>query len=76
MIFPNVFFSVYPDHFFRVIVDPISPERSIERATLFTSQPALNQPGSDDVIADMFKFWDNVNTEDITICEAVQVRLV
>lgn len=76
MIFPNVFFSVYPDHFFRVIVDPITPDRSIERATLFTSQAALAQPASEDVITDMFKFWDNVNTEDITICEAVQVWTV
>lgn len=37
-IFPNVFFSVYPDHFYRVIVDPISPTTSIERATLFTTK--------------------------------------
>jgi len=71
-IFPNTFFSVYPDHFFRVIVAPDGAAASTETATLMTHRAALEQPGAEAVVAEMFDFWDGVNREDIAICEAVQ----
>jgi phenylpropionate dioxygenase-like ring-hydroxylating dioxygenase large terminal subunit len=69
-IYPNVFFSVYPDHFFRVIVRPDGPTRSFESATLFTSPEALDNTA---MLEEIHAFWDNVNTEDISICNAVQL---
>jgi len=71
-IFPNVFFSLYPDAFFRVRLTQNSPTRTIEHATLLTHKDATTAPNADTILQEIFEFWDNVNTEDITICENVQ----
>ena len=73
-IFPNVFFSLYPDHFFRVVLTPHGPNRTIESSTLFTHKSSVDaSPEAPKVLEGMFKFWDAVNLEDIQICENVQV---
>ena len=33
-LFPNTFYFLFPNHLFSIIVDPISPTQSIERAFL------------------------------------------
>ena len=73
-IFPNVFFSLYPDAFFRVRLAPSAtdPNRTIEHATLQTHKGALEAPDSEKILQEIFEFWDNVNAEDIAICENVQ----
>jgi len=72
-IFPNIFFSLYPDNFFRVILQADGPENTIESAMLLSHKPAQEAEGSKKVLEGMFRFWDNVNTEDIEICEKVQI---
>ena len=72
-IFPNVFFSLYPDNFFRVILQTEGPGRAVENATLLTHRDSPAMPGADKTLEEIFDFWDNVNTEDIDICEKVQI---
>ena len=52
-----------------------SPGRSTEHATLLTHKGALEAAPEESqrVLKEMFAFWDNVNSEDIDICEKVQV---
>jgi len=71
-IFPNVFFSLYPDCFFRIIVtpDPKDPTKAIESACLQTHEEAMECTTT---LEENFAFWNNVNTEDIQICEKVQI---
>ena len=45
----------------------------IEQATLITHAGAMEAPDSQRIMDDMFAFWDNVNTEDISICEEAQL---
>jgi len=71
-IFPNVFFSLYPEAFFRVRLSQSSPGRTLEHATLQTHAAALEAPNASAILQEIFAFWDNVNTEDILICENVQ----
>jgi len=71
-LFPNTFFSLYPDAFFRVVLSPKSVGKTVEHATLLTHKAALDAPNSKFIMDEVFAFWDNVNTEDIGICEAVQ----
>ena len=49
--------------------------RSTEHATLLTHKGALEAAPEESqrVLKEMFAFWDNVNSEDIDICEKVQV---
>ena len=65
---------MYPDHFFRVVLSPHGPERTIESSTLFTHKDAPTASvDAPEVLDGMFRFWDNVNTEDISICEKAQL---
>lgn len=71
-IFPNTFFSIYPDNFFRVVLSPRGPERTVETATLISHQGAIDAPNSEKLIKETYEFWDQINSEDIWICEKVQ----
>ena len=72
-IFPNTFFSLYPDAIFRVILSPTSAGRTVEYATYMTSSEAIERtPDSKAILDDMYAFWDQINTEDIGIVERVQ----
>eukprot|EP00966_Prymnesium_polylepis_P324013 7380123-Prymnesium_polylepis.1 len=46
-LFPNTFFSLYPDAFFRVVLSPQSAGRTVEHATLMTHAGALSVPDAD-----------------------------
>jgi choline monooxygenase len=72
-LFPNVFFSLYPDHFFRVVLSPRGPHRTMESSTLCTHKDSpMANAEAPDVLEGMRKFWDNVNLEDIDIVEKTQ----
>ena len=45
-LFPNTFFSLYPDAFFRVVLSPKSVGKTVEHATLLTHKAALDAPNS------------------------------
>ena len=42
-IYPNTFMSIYPHHIFRVIVEPISPDKSRERTSLLVHPSIYGQ---------------------------------
>jgi len=68
-LFPNMFYFLLPNHFFGIIIEPISETKTIEHATLLIHK---DQDENDPVIEKIWKYWDNVNREDIGICEEVQ----
>ncbi|KAL1499090.1 hypothetical protein AB1Y20_013604 [Prymnesium parvum] len=75
-LFPNTFFSLYPDALFRVVLSPQSAGRTLEHATLMTHDGALSVPDAEAKIEELFAFWDQINTEDIVICETVQRGII
>jgi len=75
LIFPNVFMSIYPNHVFRVIIEPQKAGKSRERCHLLVHPKIYDDLGPDNaetVIDNFLAFHSKVNTEDFTICEAVQ----
>ena len=70
MLYPNMFYFLFPNHMFSVIVTPVSPTKSIEKATLF-----VNDTSDQAWIDELWGFYDEVNTEDLEICERVQEGL-
>lgn len=70
-LFPNTFFSLYPDAIFRVVLSPQSTGRTIEHTTLLTHDGARECPKADELLRETYEFWDLINTQDIEICEAV-----
>jgi len=72
-IFPNTFFSLYPDAIFRIILSPQSAGRTLEHATLLTHDGARSAPDADKLLQETFEFWNLINTQDIEICKNVQL---
>ena len=71
MLYPTMFYFLFPNHLFSIIVEPKTPTTSIEKAVLMV------QKGSDPKwVNDLWNFYDEVNKEDIKICEEVQKGLV
>lgn len=70
-IFPNKFMFLFPSHIFSILIQPMTPSRSIEYASLIVHK---SQPDSDR-IRDIWNFYDTVNKEDIDICEQVQLGI-
>jgi choline monooxygenase len=72
-VFPNWMLNAYPDNVSLNIILPLSPERT--RTVFEWYIPASAGPGTPDSIARTITFGDQIQAEDIAICEAVQVRL-
>ena len=71
-LFPNMFYFLFPNHIFSIIVTPVSPTESIEKAILMIEDNTTPPVGW---VNELFDFYDKVNKEDIEICEMVQEGL-
>lgn len=55
------------------IPTPSGPGESDEHADLFVHPSVLQTPGAEGKIDEIWKFYDDVNQQDIDACELVQV---
>jgi choline monooxygenase len=72
-VFPNLMLNLYPDNLQTNIIVPLSAERTLTRFEWYVLEP--NSPGVAEEFARSFAFSDQVQQEDIAICEAVQKGL-
>ncbi len=68
--FPNVLLSVLPNHVFLMLLEPLAPGRTLERAIWLL--PPHEAPVSEHAFAVTRDFWIDVNTEDIDIVQRNQ----
>ena len=69
-LYPNVIFSVLPNHVFVMRLDPIAPGLTRETCT-FLLPPSTPELTGDELDATR-EFWFDVNNEDIDICQRSQ----
>jgi len=74
-IFPNVTFTILPNHAFCMITDPIRANQTRERTFLLTPQATLDYEQYGTMFKELTTFWDMVNTQDLGIVERVQAGL-
>jgi choline monooxygenase len=72
-VFPNLMLNVYPDNLQLNIIVPLGPERTLTRFEWLFRDPG--RPGLAEEFERSFAFSDEVQQEDIAICEAVQKGL-
>ena len=68
--YPNMFLSVACDHVAAFILLPRAPERTDITCHFLFERHEMEKPGFDP--SDAVDFWDLVNRQDWTVCEAVQ----
>lgn len=74
-LFPNVIIFIMPSHAFIINAKPISPTQTIETAWLVSHNECIDDM-SDVAVNEVLEFWDEVNKEDVGICEKVQQGLI
>ena len=72
-IFPNLMINVYPGNFSTNLIVPLSPDRTLTVFEWFFRDP--DRTDVRETVADTVLFSDEVQREDIGICEAVQKGL-
>jgi choline monooxygenase len=72
-VFPNWMLNLYPDNLSINIVVPLAPDRTLTVFEWYFHEP--ERPGAREAIARSVAFSDQIQQEDIKICEAVQARL-
>ena len=71
-LFPNMFWFVLPTHAFVITLTPMTPTKTMEHGMLMTHP---DSQWTNDQLADLWKFYDTVNKEDIHICERMQLGM-
>jgi choline monooxygenase len=69
-LFPNLMLNVYPDNYSTNLIVPLEPEKTLTVFEWFFRAP--EEPQVKDRIRRAIEFSDEIQREDIAICEAVQ----
>ncbi len=72
-VFPNLMINVYPDNFSTNLIVPLGQSRTLTIFEWYFRDPQA--PGASERIAEIIRFSDEIQIEDINICEAVQKGL-
>ena len=72
-VFPNLMLNLYPDNLQTNLVLPLSPERTVTRFEWYLLEP--ERAGASEEFARSFALAEQVQREDVVICEAVQKGL-
>ncbi len=72
-VFPNLMLNIYPDNYSTNLIVPLGPERTLTIFEWFVRDP--DGPGAEEAVRRAVDFSDEVQHEDIGICEAVQRNL-
>jgi choline monooxygenase len=67
-VFPNLMLNVYPDNFSTNLIVPVGPHRTATLFDWYFKDPEASRQQIDETVA----FSDEIQLEDIGICEAVQ----
>jgi Rieske 2Fe-2S family protein len=73
LVYPNLFLSAACDHVAAFILRPRGPERTDITCHFLFETHELGKPSFDP--SDAVEFWDLVNRQDWTVCEAVQTGI-
>lgn len=69
-VFPNLMLNVYPDNYSTNLIVPLGPERTLTIFEWYFRDPEL--PEVQEKLKQTIEFSDEIQIEDIGICEAVQ----
>jgi choline monooxygenase len=70
--YPNVLLGVHRDHFFSIIIEPISINKSIEYVSIYYAKKPEEMPELKSLIESNAAFWKTVFSEDIGVVEGMQ----
>lgn len=71
-LYPNVLLGIHKDHFFAILLEPHSQDRTVERVEIYYSAPEMTGDDWQDLRQRNSDMWKEVFTEDIVVVEGMQ----
>ena len=71
-LYPNVLLGIHKDHFFVMMIDPVSHDRTVERVEIYYADPAMTEPGMTKMRMRNTEMWRQVFAEDVFVVEGMQ----
>ena len=71
-LYPNVLLGVHRDHFFSIIIEPLSTNKTLEHVSLYYAKNPSEMPQLEKLIDSNASFWKTVFSEDIGVVEGMQ----
>jgi len=75
-LFPNVCFSLLPNHTFVLVLNPRRCDLTLESTALLLPPGSVDTEGVEEALDKLMVFWNMVNQQDVDIVEVVQQGLV
>ncbi|MCY4451785.1 MAG: aromatic ring-hydroxylating dioxygenase subunit alpha [Immundisolibacterales bacterium] len=71
-LYPNVFVSGHADHFWTMVLEPVAPDRTIERWRNYFFDGAARDAGFESARSRIRERWAAILGEDVTVVEGMQ----
>ena len=71
-LYPNVLLGVHRDHFFAIILEPVSLDRTIEHVEIYYARELTAEPAYQDLLETNANLWRGVFDEDVFVVEGMQ----
>ena len=71
-LYPNVLLGVHKDHFFAMLIEPVSQERTVERVEIYYAEEAMTGPAMAAMRARNSEMWRQVFAQDVFVVEGMQ----
>lgn len=71
-LYPNVLLGVHRDHFFSIIIEPVSTHKTIEHVSLYYAKNTSEMSNLKTLVDSNATFWKTVFSEDIKVVEGMQ----
>ncbi len=71
-LYPNVLLGIHKDHFFVMLIDPVSHDRTIERVEIYYADKSMTEPAMAAMRQRNTEMWRQVFAEDVFVVEGMQ----
>ena len=71
-LYPNVLLGIHKDHFYAILLAPLSHEKTLERVEIYYTAPEMTEPSWRDLRQRNSDVWEGIFVEDIGVVEGMQ----
>jgi phenylpropionate dioxygenase-like ring-hydroxylating dioxygenase large terminal subunit len=70
--YPNVLLGIHRDHYYAILLDPVSIDKTVERVEIYYTSPEMCGPEMADLREKNAKMWKDIFIEDIFVVQGMQ----
>ncbi len=71
-LYPNVLLGIHKDHFYAILLEPLSHDRTVERVEIYYTTAEMTEPAWADLRQRISEMWKEIFVEDIGVVQGMQ----